>query len=276
MTISELKNSAYTLADLSGADADAIFINSLSAALLTLYSDLKITGRKKIFINRTHPDTYIKRLVHRAGEKTILPFTGRAYSMTVSGVGYFTIYDGANSTKHTFDCDKKLYRGFISSGGSIEFSGDHLYYIYDFSLFDEALSDRTDDIPRGSDTRCIDLSDDENFLALLALPKTKDGRTLPGASYEDGTLLIPSDFEGELWLRYLKKPKSPVMDDEAVIDIPRSYEALLLPLLLSLMLTKEDADVAEQYRGIYKDMLENLRDIPKDHVREYVVTDGWA
>ncbi len=276
MTVRELKNATYPLSHISGNDADRLFMSCLPGVLLTIYSDLKITARKSLFAEKIRPSFLLVRIVHRSGETRTLPLSGRAYSMRVSGKGRITVRDGSSVKCTDFDSEDKRLCGFIKEGGCILLSGEYFFSVSDFALYSDLYGESESDIPDAGRTKCLDFSKYDDFLAFISLPKTPDGRAVAGAFYEGNKLFLPSDFEGYITVNYLKKPRTHNFDDDEIIDIPKGYESLILPLLLCRMLTDEDKELSADYLEIYKSGFSALKKALKDGYSEYVITDGWA
>lgn len=276
MTVRELKNEVYSLARLPIGEADGLFMSSLRRALLRIYAELKISDTKRLYITPCHQLSKIPQLIHYKGETKTLPLTGRAYSLKVSGKGYFTVRDGLDVLRYDFDSEEIRFCGFIKNGGEISFCGDYAYTVYDFVTYSSSFSDREEDIPDGSPYRTIDINLGGDFLMPLSYPTDRRGVAIKGMSIWGTKLTFAADFSGEVYLKYVKMPKKCTDSDEDIIDLPPNCSALLAPLVASLILIDDDYELSEKYERIYQTSKNELGGLYTSHSAEYVMTEGWA
>ncbi len=275
MTVKKLKTVALKTARLTGEDADMLFRSAYDAAIFKLYNDLRLKKSLSLSVDRIRRLVYIPRIIHLGGETKTLPIAGRAYSLTVRGKGEMLVRDGAMTKSISFDTDSTVFKDFIKQGGEISFSGNYFFTVEDFSLYSEIFGGDISDIPSCGRLRVIDFSKYKDFGIFLGLAKDERGRAIAGSHYEDSLLYIPADYSGVLCVEYLRRA-SPMPDDSgADIDIPKAYEPLLLPLLLSYLLAEEDSDMAENYKKIYTDMCPSISADPSSG-HDGVITNGWA
>ena len=274
MTVRELKYEVYSLAGLPVAEADNLFSSSLRLALDKIRTELLITDEIRIYIAPCRPTVSIPRLRHRSGERKSLPITGRAYSLGVSGKGYFTVRDGYRILRHDFDTEYTRFRGFIKEGGEICFAGEYAYSVFDFVCFSDIPGDREEDIPDGVGEIRIDLAA-KGILRPITQPTDGFGVPIEGARIVGDLLVLPKDFEGVLRLEAVRISRACSSDTDE-IDIPLRYHTLLPPLVASFIFIDDDKELAEKYGRVYEDLKKELNSLSLPCSPTRVLTNGWA
>lgn len=274
MTVKELRYDVYALAGLPESEENARFTSALGAALDKMRTELLITDEIGIYLTSCRPTVSIPMLIHRSGESKSLPISGRAYSMGVSGKGYFTVRDGYRTLRYDFDTDYTRFRGFIKDGGEICFAGDYTYTVFDLLCFSDIPSDREEDIPDSVSERRIDLLK-RGVLRPVTQPTDGSGEPIEGARILGDTLILPASFEGAVRLEAIRRSKPPSSDTDEV-DIPSKYTFMLPPLVAALLFIDEDEALAEKCGKIYEDLKKELNSLPTPRTVVKVQTNGWA
>lgn len=279
MILRELKNDVISLGFDDMLEREDLFITSANRALRTIYSERVISKTVKLFAHGQTASTRIKELRHIGGEDVTLPLVGRAYSMRVCGEGKITVYDGKNKKIIEFNSENEVINGLLTSGGSILFSGDYSYTVYNLVTFDEVFSSNTADIPDGSPRRVYDIrAMFGDFLSFMSLPRDGRGQLIDDCSLCDGKLELDSSYRGEIILTYRRLPMTIVADlPDVVIDIPEEFAPLLSLLTASYVWLDDDEEKAKYYRELYSDMLKNIKASSYESVDTgYRNTNRWA
>lgn len=274
MTVRELKHKVYSLAHLPVSDTDLLFGMALKLALDKIRTELLISEEIKIYIPPCRPSVKYPALIHYSGEKKSLPLTGRAYSLSVSGKGHFTVRDGYDCIRYDFDTEMSRFRGFINTGGEICFEGDYTYTVLDFACYSDIMSNREEDIPDGSEQRYINLAD-KGVLKLLTHPTDCFGKNIDGARIVGTMLCLPSDFYGAVCFEAIRLSKE-CGSDEDKVDIPDRYFSLLPPLVAALLFSDDDEELAAKCEKMYENLKKELNLIEQPHASISVQTNGWA
>jgi hypothetical protein len=274
MTVKELKSEVYSLAGLPEAETDTLFTSTLRLALDKIRTELIITDEIRIYITPCRRSVSIPKFIHHSGENKSLPITGRAYSLGVSGKGYFTVKDGFNVLRYDFDTEYTRFRGFIKEGGEICFAGDYAYTVFDFVCFSDIPSNREEDIPDGVSERRIDLTK-KGIIRPVTQPTDGCGEPIEGAHFLGDTLILPEYFEGTLRFEAVRLSRECSFDDDEV-DIPYGYYALLPPLVASLLFIDDDRELAEKYEKVYENLKKELNSLSPTCSVTRVQTNGWA
>ena len=224
-----------------------LLIFSVNRALCDIYARRAIYRTVKLYQGGIQPSYYRKEIYCKGGDDVTLPLTGKAYSMRLSGEGFYRINDGAKSTITEFRTgrESRLVRGVIENGGDIKFYGYASFMVFDFSLYEEIPSTKLDELPDGREMTSLDIRTlHDDFYAFAFPAKDGYGNPIKGSVLRDGRLEVPKDFRGEIELTYRTLPKKILeMEDaekegEQQIPIPPEYEhplALLVAFYCTLV-----------------------------------------
>lgn len=279
MTLKELVREVSALGFDGSIAVDNLLITSLNRSLWQIYSERSVTGRITLSVTGSTPLTRLPRLEHKMGESLALSLIGRAYSFYVSGMGEFTVRDGANVKKREFSGTRVRFSGFLDNEGSITFGGEYAYSVTDLVTYGEVRSPYADDIPDGSAEVYISLRDAvPDFLSFIGRPTDHNGDELEDVRLEDGYIIVKSSYSGQINLTYRRSPLPVTEEDgENEIDIPKEYSMLLSPLVASYVYLDSDPEKAQYYREVYRAMSESERTYGGTRsTAKYIITDGWA
>ena len=279
MTLRELSDEVCALGFDSYARLDAALVYAARRALAAIYRELRIASESKLLVTAKTPSSKVARLHHKGGGVETLPLSGKAYAMTVSGVGCVTVYDGASSTKISFDTESKIIKGFLRYGGKAVFSGSSSFDVFGIATWNETFGESVSSIPDGDSFVRINARERiDNFSGFTSPLLDSQGRPITSAILEDGMITLPSSFSGEIRVKYRRLPEMPSLSEpDKEIDIPPEYE-ILLPLLSAFyILLDEDAEKAETYRRSYLEMLEGTKSSAYSLAQAgYVDVNGWG
>ena len=277
MTQDQLKSAVLALGFERDFGEDGALLPAISRALYTIFTDRPVTRTVCIAFLDAGKRVIADEVLYTPGESLSFPIDGRAFAFRVSGKGSYTVDDKISSTTEDFDTDMGVIKGHVTPPATITFSGDYAYSVRRLISVKHLTGPDADDIPSPGKWQTVDLSERYgDFLAPESEPETADGRTA-GCYVKSGVLYVPSDFVGELYLTYRRKP-TPVfsLSPGAEIDIPAETEELL-PLLVAAYLWLDDApDKAQYYMALYREGISGIKRFSARAGGTGYVTDGWA
>lgn len=254
MTLNQLTEQVLTLGFEATLEDEEAFICSTNRALEQIFSELGYEGVLRTVCNPQTPCFSMAEYDHAPAEAHTLTLRGRAVCFKVSGEGSFVLKSGGKSYEQTFSTPYGVFRKFITDGATLTFNGQFGYKVLDITCYDDIRSADEKDIPVPSLTTTIDaalLAPD--IVSISDMPKDRWGKTIRGASVKGCKITLPSDFSGELSIRYKRKPTPVYSDSTGSIDIPEE-SAWLLPLLVSSYLwLDDDGGKAQYYMQLYRE-----------------------
>ena len=201
-----------------------------------------------------------------------------AYSFKVGGKGEYSTASSLGRKVYSFDSPLLVCRGFIAEGGTLTFEGNGSFAISDLAFFRMPDGAAEDEIPVYSqriERHIPDFIGD--YLVATAAPTDADGYKINGASISGEVLHLPSDYVGEVRIRYRKRPAPIDPESNEAIDVPAVCEHLL-PLLTSAYLWLDDSpDKSQYYMKLYREESLNLKMRVSLSVGDgYKNVTGWA
>ncbi len=278
MTLQQLMNSVSALGFESNIENTRIFYEAASRALDILYTDREV--KKSTLVTRLSAPVcgIIPQYLHIGGDKSIsYKLHGAAYSFCTVGEGSFAVFDGDKTRTENFRGARE-HRGIIESGEAIiTFYGELVFEVSEIATFSSLISHDPELVPLYSELFVIDMKREcPDFLALSGEVVTPTGEIIP-AEEENGCVYILSDYMGPVRISYrCKCPDISAISADTELKIPRECEALLPFLTASLIWLDDDADKAQYYMAIYKDMLSSLVLGRQGMGSARYVTNGWA
>lgn len=278
MTISELKSDVAHLGFEKEIEDEALFFASANRALSLIYIDRPVSKTATLSF-RGPRITLLRDLIeHKGGEHIVIPITGKSLSFRSSGVGTCYISDSSGTSTVKLNGDRQLTKQFLSSDGSITFTGEFSYTINNLAVFEDLLSNNAIDIPEYSPNRELSPEDYcDGFRAFSGYPKDKFGNTVDAVKLVDGKVIAPFDYRGDLYLTYYRTPapiKSSTYDEK--IDVTDECAPLLPILTASFLWLDDDAGKAQYYMSLYRDMIANIRRFSNNKVDTEYSVNGWA
>lgn len=260
MTLQDIKNEVAALGFEADVSIDNAFIFSLRRALEVAYSERGVHKSLRLYQRTQKPDFLVEKTVHDAFEELTFSFEGGAYYFHTCGRGSFEISDRTGTRRVDFNSLRSTHRGFISDGGTIRFTGDFCYTVYDLCHFKELLSDSADDIFFGKRKEYVLKDFAPDFLGICDKIKNGDGEEIEGASVCGGTLAVPYEYEGEITVKYRCSPPEVTQDStDTELDIDPEL-AYLIPLLTaSYVWLDDDAEKAQYYMTLYRNGMASLK-----------------
>ena len=276
MTFDEL-GQELSLIGISGGDELTVAINR---ALADLYGQTVIERSVRLAVRSYSPVKYYKELCSVNGKRVDIPVPAGAYSMRIHGNGQFMLADGDSYTVTSVNTgqESKVYKGFVSEGGSLTFWGSFTFYIYDLALYDKIYSARVEDIPEYGAKQVIDLRRIYgDFLSFLSPATDGEGNTVEVCRLYDGKIELPSSYTGEITLRYRRTPTYCSGYDNEDIDLPYEYRHVFTLLVCYYALLYCDPQMAEKFKADYDGNMATLREQCYTRLdNEYRIENGWA
>ena len=260
MTLQDIKNEVAALGFEADVPIDNAFIFSLRRALGTAYSERGVHKTLRLYQRTQKPDFLAEKTIHNAGEELTFSFKDGAYFFRASGCGSFTLIDKSGSRRTDFNSVRSTHKGFICGEGTISFTGDFCYTVYDMCHFKELFSDNKDNIFFGKFKEYALKDYAPDFLGVCDEIRDGNDKVIKDASVCTDTLLIPYEYEGEVTLTYRCAPPRitpDVTDLELDIDPELSH---LIPLLAaSYIWLDDDAEKAQYYMTLYRNGMASLK-----------------
>ncbi len=262
MTYGQLKNEVLALGFETDLPGDGILRSALARALSSIASERGNFGEVRIGADLPEGRKIFALYRHRSRESARIPLAGRACCFAVSGTGCYTLTAGDESRTEDFSGDGVVIRGFLpEGGGEIAFSGEHFFSVYDLTVFSDTAGEDEESIPAPDGRRSVRMTDlCDDFLAFASPACRKNGETLPGVLLENGVVTIPAGLSGEIFLRYRRRPRTPLgNEDSEVLDLPPECEHALALLVASYVWLDDDADKADRYLSAYREQMAEVR-----------------
>ena len=298
MTGTDLHTTLLAMGCPSSVTDENLYVYLVNASLNKIYNDVVITDTGSIYAHGITPNSVIEEKHHPPGADITIPIVGKAYSMRVCGErAEILVGAGQQTSKLVLTENPTVLKGFTVNGMAvISLLGDYAYSVFDICCYDQLLSVNVADIPDGSYYTSYDVeSRYPGFSSFASYPTDKNGKIIECAELSGKTIKVASDYKGEIFFTYRKKPIECLeLDSFSPIDIPSQYEMLLPILFMAYYYIDVDESKAECYMETYKDMCKTLQkqesykylapgeeptpDAPEPapSVAEYKIINGWA
>ncbi len=277
MTYNELREEVLALGFESELESEERLRFAAKRAMNIIFTERPLYKTLMLAKPNMAPILKIEQTEHRGGTEERFEFSAKSYSFISSGAGTYTVSDAAGVRSFDFGREKKQHRGFLHGEGSISFTGDFFYTVYNLAFFDELYGESESDIPLLDGFYEYDIkSYADDFLACGSAPEDEHGIPIEGASVSAGLIKIPTDFCGRVFVKYKSAPNALAGGDDKLI-LPDGCEHLL-PLLVSAYIwLDDDTEKSEYYMMLYREAMAAVRAYNRDALDgEYTVKDGWA
>ncbi len=278
MTLKELMLEVSSLGFDSSSESEHTVLLAANRALRELFLTVGALGSFSFYARKSAPDTLIREITFRGGETITLPLTGRAFSMTVSGKGRYSVTDSVGKISEGFDTHGELIRGFLHGDATLTLEGECSFVVSRLATYTEVYSDSIEDIPDGEGFKVYNLREIlGDYHCPTSLPTDSDGREIKGAVISDGRLTLPAEYSGTVRLIYRRLPRKISSADTADIDLPEEYSHLLPLLVASYVWLDREPELASHYRERYCAEAERLKKESRLSVGSvYNNINGWA
>lgn len=279
MTVKELLDEVKSLGFDSHLATDDALRDAANRAATALYTDMPVLKTAKLFARDMRPTANPINLRHKGGGLDRLPLTGKAYTMRLMGSGSYTVISGGSEHTVDFAARGEVFSGFLSGEGEIIFSGALSFYVLDLATFSEVFGENKSDIPDADGRERFSLNElFPNFLAVVSVPKDKNGNEIPDAEISDGKITMPKGFVGEVSITYSTLPdKIRVSEPMREIDMPQTHTALLPLLTAHYAYALDEPELSAQLLASYNAVRANVQgSCYERRVSKYEDTHGWA
>ena len=278
MNFSNLKASVAALGFEADVDNEGALLMATRRAIYMLFLERPVESSARIAIPKMPCRLIFDTLEHEGGECEEFKLGGKAISMTLSGVGKYTIIYGNESEVYDFNSPHLRVRKLLRGDAKIRFEGPYSFTVLSLAVYDSIRSPREADIPLYSERGYIKLrSLIPDLLSPAASPTDASGKPIEGAALRGGVLILPKDYHGEIAIRYNRAPILPTdTSPDTELDLPDGSEELLPLLVASYVWLEDEPEISRYYRSLYEDAILNLiNTLPNAFTGEYT-TDGWA
>ena len=277
MTYNELRAEILALGFEGETENEERLLFAAQRALNLIFTERPLYKTLEIYQNPKFPSTSIPNFVHKGNEARIFPTSSRAYSLMTHGKGTLKIRDAKGEEIIDFEGDTEL-RGFLHGDGEMEFIGDFIYTVTDFSLYDDLYGDEITDIPSPKNMTEYDLKRHApDYLSAISAPKAKDERIIRKASVDGAVMKIPSSYVGYICLDYKSRAPRLSGDGEEEVCFPEGCEHLIPLLSAAYFWLDDDSEKAEYYMSLYREALVSVKLYTRSQSdNTYTVTNGWA
>lgn len=278
MTYNDLKTEVAALGFDEDIENDEALLRATRRALNFIFTERPIYKSLVIHQLSKAPVCTFDEIVHKGGAADSILLNGiRSYSFKTSGIGRYSVRDGAGEAEFDFS-GTAHHRGFVHGDGEIRFLGDYAFCVYDVALFDELFGPGLDDIPMHGEFTEYDIENlASDFLSFVNLPRDAQGIDISGASVSGKTVKIPKSYEGKITLNYKARTKSISGRPEEQIPIPTGCEHLLALLVSAYVWLDDDPDKAQYYMSLYREGMSAVKYYDRPEMNsEYVNVNGWA
>ena len=271
-------NSTSALGFLDTVSDTALFLESAKRALDIIFTDKTVTRRVSIHTLRPELLRLIPEYCHCGGESSMAwKLKCRAYSFTTVGTGSYTVFEGGKSKTVNFS-GTRHHRHLANEGEVIlTFYGECAFTVRDIAAYSAPISKNEENVPLFEELFSIDIKKELNDYQSLWGDVT-DKYGIPKSAYEkDGVIYTAAAESGICNLTYRRKaPDIEHLSLDAALDIPPECEALLPLLTAAIILLDDDADKAQYYMALYRDLLDRQTQNGTGLGSARYLTNGWA
>ena len=286
MTIGELIKALNIYGGGYMVEATEQMISTINLALREFYLSHAVTKTASFNVSDRRPAVSYKNMICRSGETLIIPISGIAYSMRVSGKGDYVLQYGNKTEALQFDTGNeiKVIKGFFSGNGTVRFFSDFSFIVHDLSIYDQLFGREVSSIPDGSPITEIDLREAyPDFLALIAPLTDSQGRIIEDCRVQDGRITLSSSFCGEVFITYRRLPNTinyyydiDEINESDTVDISEEYAIPLILLIWYCYWYHTDETKAKIYKERYDAVMADLASARFSLDRKYIIEDGWS
>ncbi len=278
MTYNELRSEVCALGFEPDIESEERLLFATNRAMNIIFTERPLYKTLSLSKPQMLPVFKTDSIEHKGSETLSLDVCGKSYSFITSGTGGYTVQDSYGTEAHEFSANEKVHKGFLHGNAKIEFFGEYFYTVYSFAVFDELYGESENDIPLLDGFYEYDVKQHApDFLSYISSPEDELGNSIPGAEVSAGTMSIPTDYFGRIFLKYKAAPKPIGKNGDESLVLPDGCEHLLPLLVSAYVWLDDDTDKAEYYMMLYRDGMAAVRAYNRSAIdSEYTVKDGWA
>ena len=258
MTLNDIKREICSLGFEREIATDEALLFAARRALMCAYTERGVYGTASLYQQLLQPD-YISYDVFYVSAPLSYSFEKGAYYIIASGEGEVIINDGTSSETIPFSSPCAHLYGVRHTPFSVTFKGVWCYTVSTLMHF--PTTSAKSDTYAISERKEYDLRTlFPDYLGAADSPRDRNGRPIEGAAVVSGRLSLPSNYVGEIHLRYRKAPPEISLDraDEALAVEPE-LELLIPMLAASYYWLDDDAEKAQYYMAQYRSMMSALK-----------------
>ena len=279
MTYNDLCNDVISLGFESELESHERMLSATRRALAIIYTERPIY--KKLTVMKPKNSLILKTSIssHTGGEDLTVKFEGaKAYTFKTDGVGKCVIRDANSDSVIDFSGCGELHRGFLHGSGSLTFTGEFSYTVYELAVFGEIYSGSVEDIPSGAEFTEYDMRKyRDDFLTFASLPTDERSAVIKGAAVSGYVMTIPDDYTGRINLTYKSAPPRIYGNADTEIELSPGCEHLAALLVAAYIWLDDDAERAQYYMNLYREGMNSLKRRGKDEIDNgYHSVNGWA
>lgn len=272
--------------------AKPTMMRSVNRALRDIYTRAAFLRTVRLYSGGLVPSLYKKQIYCKGGLEINIPLDGKAYSMRLSGEGFYRITDNGISNTYQFNTGREtsMVKGLIKGGGDISFYGYASFMVFDFSVYDEINSTTLDILPDGSNFITYDIrSLYGDFFSFVGPALDGYSKPIEGSRLIDGKLEVPKEYRGEIQLTYRTLPSplvsfDPEEDEKAeekeaaqTVAVPKEYEHALAYLAGYYVTLVKDPIKSAALKAEYDRIMSQLDVLTYDKIdSSYELKVRWA
>lgn len=276
ITLTQLKREVSALCFDKSIAANESFCLLANRALRRIFSDRGVCRTVKLTSSPKRPSRTVDSFLHKGGSSVSFTANSASYLIETSGEGYFTVKDADGERKYDFNAEFTRHKGFLKGQAKLTFAGEFSYTVVRIAFFDRNFGSDEDSIPDGSSG--FDLNEIfHDVICVTSLPTDTDGNPIYEARVEDGRIILPKDFSGDILVTYLRAPATISEDTpESPIDIGEDCTHLLPLLTASYLSLESDPERAADYYSLYKEEFSTVGARRRGISAAYRIGDGWS
>ena len=279
MTYKDLCEEITALGFETELESEERVLSAANRALMTIFTERPLYKKLTLYKHRATPVQKTAIINHVGGKDVTVEYEGaKAFSFKTCGVGRCVITERGSSTTLEFSENAEVHRGFLHGNGAIRFTGEYSYSVYDFAIFAEIFSEKTEDIPTLSDFFEYEMNKYCNdFLAFVSAPTDDYGMPIDGSLLQGSIMNIPENYSGKISLTYKSAPKKLTGNLDEQIIVPVGCEHLPALLASAYVWLDDDADKAQYYMTLYREAISAVKYYGREKIDgKYRDVNGWA
>lgn len=278
MKLKELKEEVTALGYGEDGVTDGAFCRFLNRATARMAAEYPLRARVRLVFPPVLYRELASLAVHTPGAPLSYTLTGLAYSLTVTGEGTVTVFDGERTKKLLLPEGTSTLRGYLHGEGHLLSSGETPFAISRLIVFDRLCVPSEKDIPLAGEGGVRDMKKIcPDFLAFISEPTDISGKPIHGCTLSAAFIKMPESFSGEIAVDYRRAPREMTPEDaEEEIELPEPLISLLPLLMASEIYLDGEPERSQYFAALYRDGMErakrSLRDFSPGEYRDVL---GW-
>lgn len=278
MKLKELKEDVTALGYGEDGVTDGAFCRFLYRATSRMAAEYPLRARVRLIFPPMLYREITPIVVHTPASPLSYTLSGLAYSLTVTGRGTITVFDGEKAKKLLLPEGTSELRGYLHGEGNLFTSGDTPFAISRLIVFDRLCVPSEGDIPLAGEGGVRDIKKIcPDFLAFNSEPTDISGKPIHGCTLSGSHIKMPESFSGEIYVDYRRAPREMTPEDmEEEIELPEPLISLLPLLIASEIYLDGEPERSQYFAALYRDGMErakrSLRDFSPGEYRDVL---GW-